>query len=651
MTGERAHKKRQSKRRFRPTPWQIVFAIGALLIVVAAGFGYYALSSNRSALATAVTTTTSQHTGSQGTTTTTAIQPTTPGPQFSAAIQAENAKPGTSAWRISGYQIKDSIQGYTSNVSILPGQSFNLYVSTIEPSFTVTAFRMGWYQGNLARQIWQSKPIPGVSQPKCPLLRATNTIECYWKSSIKVTTNSTWFPGDYLLLLHGTNHQESYVPITIRQPDSNSAYLVINAVTTWQAYNTYGGYDLYHGPIGYSDRSTKVSFDRPYSYQFGQGAADFLGNEFPMVSLMEKLGLNVSYVTSVDLQRFPNVVKAHSVIISLGHDEYWSPQMRSVVTQARNRGTNLMFLGANAIFRRIRFDSSPLGSYRIEVNYRSAALDPYNSINQKYVTTNWPSPPAADPESSLIGIQYSCNPVHYPMVITDPSAWIFSGTGLTFGSRIPQLVGSEFDSYNPNYPTPKNLQIFAHSPVLCRNVPYFSDMSYYVASSGAGVFATGTNLWIASMTTWVCPPPLSGCPIAPVVKMTENVLNAFGSGPAGPKYPAISNAYQVYRHPPIPPLTPYIPPTTTTTTTTTIPGDGCPTSSSTTNPGSSTTSLGTSTTNPCSTTTTVAGSTTTTYPGETTTTTPSQTTTTTVSGTTTTTQGSATTTTTTTTAP
>lgn len=601
------------------------------------GVGYYALSSNRSTKVLAVTTSTSRPKNSSQSTTTTLASPTSPGPQFSAAIQAENAKPGTSAWRISGFQIKDSIQGYTSNVSVLPGQSFNLYVSTIEPTFTVTAFRMGWYQGNLARQIWQSKPIPGVSQPKCPLLRATNTIECYWKPSIEITTNASWFPGDYLLLLHGTNHQESYVPITIRQPNSNSAYLVVNAVTTWQAYNAYGGYDLYHGPIGYSDRSTKVSFDRPYSYQFGQGAADFLGNEFPMVSLMEKLGLNVSYVTSVDLQRYPNVVKAHSVIISLGHDEYWSPQMRSAVTQARDHGTNLMFLGANAIFRRIRFDSSQLGSYRIEVNYRSAALDPYNKINQKYVTTNWPSPPAADPESSLIGIQYSCNPVHYPMVITDPSAWIFAGTGLKFGSRIPQLVGSEFDSYNPNYPTPKNLQIFANSPVLCRNVPYFSDMSYYVASSGAGVFATGTNLWIASTTTWVCPPPLSGCPIAPVVKMTENVLAAFGNGPAGPKYPSVPNAYQVYRYPPIPPLTPIITTTTTTTTTTEAPKNNC-SPTSTTNPtlNPTSTTVGVSQNNPCVTTTTTPGSTTTTTtPGSTSTTNPATTTTTTPGSTTT----------------
>lgn len=438
---------------------------------------------------------------------------------------------------------------------------------------------MGYYQGKLGRLIWTSPRLTGRKQATCPVLKPSNTVECNWKVSYTIKTNSFWFPGDYLLKLVGNNNAQRWVPITVRNDRSNAAVVVVNAVTTWQAYNKYGKYDLYSGPTGYSDRATKVSFDRPYDYYFGQGAADFPGNELPLVALVEKMGLNVTYVTKVDLQKRPTLISNHRVLISLGHDEYYSPQMRHALTVAQQSGTNLMFLGANAIFRRVRFENTKVGVDRIEVNYRVASLDPMNKINPSLVTTNWPSPPDPRPESALIGIQYACNPVRNDMIITDPSSWIFSGTGLKFGSRIQNLVGSEYDGFSPYDPYPKDLQILAHSPVLCHNRPGFSDLSYYTTSAGAGVFATGTNLWVAALGT-PCPSFMGSCPIQPVATITENILRAFGSGLPGLTHPSKANALQVYYHPPIPPIPPVV--TTTTTSSTTTTSTTLPTHSTTT---------------------------------------------------------------------
>ena len=42
--------------------------------------------------------------------------------------------------------------------------------------------------------------------------------------------------------------------------------MIKNGVETWQAYNTWGGYDLYNGPGGigdYDNRSLAVSLDGP----------------------------------------------------------------------------------------------------------------------------------------------------------------------------------------------------------------------------------------------------------------------------------------------------------------------------------------------------------------------------------------------------
>jgi hypothetical protein len=45
---------------------------------------------------------------------------------------------------------------------------------------------------------------------------------------------------------------------------SRAALVVMNAVTTWQAYNLWGGRNQYVGPDGRLEtRSRVVSFDRP----------------------------------------------------------------------------------------------------------------------------------------------------------------------------------------------------------------------------------------------------------------------------------------------------------------------------------------------------------------------------------------------------
>jgi hypothetical protein len=127
---------------------------------------------------------------------------------------------------------------------------------------------------------------------------------------------------------------------------------------------------------------------------------------------------------------------------------------------------------------------------------------------------------------------YTCNPVKADMVVVDPSAWVFDGSGLQSGSMLPGLVGSEYDRYNPNLPGPRNVQILAHSPLTCGGKPDHSDMTWYTAPSGGGVFATGTNLWVAAMGE-SCTPGTSPCVADVTQRVTQNVLAVTGVGPAG----------------------------------------------------------------------------------------------------------------------
>ncbi|HMF04621.1 MAG TPA: N,N-dimethylformamidase beta subunit family domain-containing protein, partial [Acidimicrobiia bacterium] len=279
-----------------------------------------------------------------------------------------------------------------------------------------------------------------------------------------------------------------------------------------------------------------VSFDRPYDQPGGAG--DFVGLELPLVQTLEGHGYDVSYTTSVDFHRRPELALQHRALLSPGHDEYWSKPMRDGAEAARDRGVNLAFFGANAAYRQIRFEPSSVGPDRHQVCYKSATEDPMRRVDPSLVTVNWRDPPVNRSENAMIGQQYKCNPVRDDMVVVAPDAWVFEGTGVTMNQRLPTVIGPECDAYTPGRQVPPNVQILAHSPVKCGG---FSDMTYYSAPSGAGVFASGSIWWITKSTA-----PGPGSPFdATVAATTENILRVFGAGPAGLAHPSEPNARAV----------------------------------------------------------------------------------------------------------
>ena len=82
-------------------------------------------------------------------------------------------------------------------------------------------------------------------------------------------------------------------------------------------------------------------------------------------------------------------------------------------------------------------------------------------------------------------------------------------------------------------------------------------MTWYTAPGGSGVFATGTNVWVAALQA-TCPPGTAACPSDVTQRVTGNVLAATGVGPAGATHPSQAN------------WTTYYPPGTSTKT----PGPG-----------------------------------------------------------------------------
>jgi len=468
-------------------------------------------------------------------------------------VVEENARPGTTAWLVSGSP-PHGIEGYADKVSAQRGEEVALFVNTVAADVAVEAYRLGWYQGNGARLIAKLGKARGVVQAQPDFTPTVNMIECHWRETLRFAVGDTWPSGYYLLKLIGSNGYSQWVPLVVRDDSSRAAVLVQSSVTTWQAYNLWGGYSLYGtgpGGYGYADRSRVVSFDRPYPANWENGSADFFGNEYPVVALLERHGVDLTYWTDIDLHERPHLLAGHRCLVSLGHDEYWSSKMRYGTQDAVDAGLNFAVLGANCCYRHIRLDSSPLGTSRRQVCYKDGLEDPLYGIDNAEVTSNWEDGPDARPESQLIGLEYQCFGGSGDLVVADASSFVFSGTGLGNGSRIPDVVGSEFDCYVPRSPSPANVQVLCHAATPSADGPATVDTGYYTTRGGGGVFATGTASWVNRMWANAGRLPTPFAPLAlpataAVSRITLNVLAAFSRGPASQAYPSSTNWQQFY---------------------------------------------------------------------------------------------------------
>jgi hypothetical protein len=471
----------------------------------------------------------------------------TPGTRTAAGHRSvpENSLPGDPHWEIRHLGPAHAIEGYTGAASVLTGEPFRLFVSTTSSGFQVRAFRLGWYGGAGAREVWQSGSLRGYQQSAPGLTGSTNTVHTDWDPAVEVPTDD-WPAGSYLLRLDAESGAQRYVPMTIRSASTGGKVVLKSCVATWQAYNTWGGYDLYKGPgESYGTRSLAVSLDRPYDLN---GADMFLTYERNVVKLAESMGLSLAYLTGMDIAADPHLLDGASALISPGHDEYWTPAERAHVTAARDTGVNLAFLGANAVFRRIRLDATALGGSRLVICYKTSyTQDPMYGVDNALVTSDWREPPVPDPESSLIGTIYEGYPATAPYVVASAGSWVFAGTGVPAGTGFDNLVGIEYDRVNPAYPVPRPIEVLSHSPLVCQGARSFGDSAYYTHPGGAGVFNSGTMRWVEAIYG-DSPHGISGRASAFVKQVTANVLRAFADGPAAARYPAHDNLEAMHEY-------------------------------------------------------------------------------------------------------
>lgn len=477
-------------------------------------------------------------------------------------VSAENARPGSADWRLERPALGGEIEGYAGASSIARGESIALYVHTRAPTFTLEAFRFGWYAGVGARRVAGPIELTGTVQPMPAMDDETGLVDCAWETSYVLRTATDWISGVYLVRL--TEHdsgRQSYILFVLRDDARVAPLLAQIPITTYQAYNHWGGKSLYHWGSSNHLRAAKVSFNRPFAANpqnpaaaIGMGAGEFLSNLQPhpdrygisnaawdcnLVRWLEREGYDVAYCTNLDVHARADLLRGCRAWLSIGHDEYWSGVMRDHIEAARDAGTHLGFFSANTGYWQVRLEASPASCTpdRIMVCYKKARRDPVFAADPRAATDKFRAAAVARPEEALLGVMYAGDPVDGDIVVRDAAHWLFAGSGLRDGDRLPGLLGYEVDCVHDA--TASRATILAESPWTSRNDPTLkgrAHMTLYTAPSGALVFAAGTIQWAWGLDDLNAPALRASrlCPAAATVtrNFLARVLNSKSPVPA-----------------------------------------------------------------------------------------------------------------------
>lgn len=462
-------------------------------------------------------------------------------------IVEENRKPGSTDWQLTRVRLDKSkyrspwIEGYCSHQSVQAGDTLNVMVSTNPVAkFKIEIFRTGYYGGRGARLLSTLGPFQGKIQPDPPIgprvLR-----ECKWEPCTAIKIPKDWLSGVYLGRLTTLPEKEdqpywqSYVVFIVR--DDRPADLLFQCSdNTWQAYNPWPEkHSVYTNPKGNQGPWSDVSFDRPYAkyaqiYDNPQsiGSGEWLCFEFPMAYWLEQHGYDVTYCSNSDMLTPDRGLKT-KVFLSVGHDEYWDIRAYNSVVKMRDAGVTLMFFSGNSVCWVSPYKPNSSGQPN-RITFRGGPYGGKHKYAMDRQKHHGPFPEHGPDEGYLIGAR-NVEPVNGggDWIVTKPEHWIFEGTGMKKGDRIPGIVGWEYHG-DPPKDIP-GLEVVAAGTAWVGGVrPQQWTATIYPGPKGNFVFNASTIFWcqdlgsppghILPWSHWSRPHG----PDARVERITHNVL-------------------------------------------------------------------------------------------------------------------------------
>lgn len=472
-------------------------------------------------------------------------------------IPNENRNAGADDWQLTRVRAdKDGfrstwIEGYCSRQSVAAGEAVDIMVSTNPPRpFQLEIFRLGYYGGRGARLMRSLGPFEGKTQPT-PKTGEKNLHECQWDSATRLTIPVDWVSGVYLGRLTtvpataSEPYWQSYVVFIVRD-DRPADILFQCSDNTWQAYNRWpNNYSVYTHPKGGQGPWADVSFDRPYGRQaqftsvvndpLSMGSGEFLALEFPLAYWLEQQGYDVTYCSNSDMLTPERGLKCRA-FLSVGHDEYWDIRQFHSVTKMRDEGVNLLFLSGNSVCWVTPFRASTSGQPN-RIIFRGGPYGGQNEYALNRLRDHGPFPEHGPDEGLLMGAR-NVEPVNGggDWIVTQPNHWIFEGTGVKKGDRIPGLIGWEYHGQPAELP---GLEVVAAGTAWVGGErPQQWTATIYPGPKGNYVFNAATIFWAQGMSS---PPghtlPWSHWsrphgPDARVQRITKNLLDRAIVGPS-----------------------------------------------------------------------------------------------------------------------
>ena len=336
------------------------------------------------------------------------------------------------------------MEGYLDITSAPRGETVTLYATTVAPTFTIEAYRMGWYQGLGGRLVWKSPPLDGKVQAPADADRRDEHVRGAL-GAVHAVPDRRGLAGRLLPPeARRVDGPAAVGAAHVRDDASTATYVIENAVTTWQAYNRWGGCSLYLCP-GARDSSQRCL--RPPVRHRDRRLRRLRRQRVPLIMRAEELNLDVTYTTDLDSTARRAGAEAQGVPVARPRRVLVEDDARPRGEQARDAGVNLAFFGANAVYRQIRFEPSALGPDRHMVNYRSTA-DPIRRTDPVADHGQLPRLAGQPAGGELIGQSTSatrCRRRHRDRA----RLLVWAGTGMTTGSHVEILVGLRVRPVHP----------------------------------------------------------------------------------------------------------------------------------------------------------------------------------------------------------
>lgn len=379
----------------------------------------------------------------------------------------------------------ETVTGYCWPQSVAPGGTVGVHLSSpgAQP-VQVEIARVG-----LTRDVVWSGTVEAGHHPTPHDADANG---CGWPAAQQITAGDDWSSGYYEVLLtadvEGKQRQTHAFFVVRPKPDSTNTILLQLATNTWHAYNDFAGRNLYNGgthaslqrPMarGYlykpdgagrrvtttnppdRDMNTHVGYIRLNHLSGWAGSAGWPDWELPFLQWAEREGYGIDVITNADLEEHPRIVDGYKLLLSVGHDEYWSGPMRDTVESFIAAGGNVAFFSGNTSLWQVRLEDHQDGIGTVMVGYKGQfKRDPvYDTDRIGELTSIWSDHLIGRPENHMTGVSFTRGGYHRigkrvtngagGYTIYRPEHWIFDGTELDYGDVLgasATTVGYECD--------------------------------------------------------------------------------------------------------------------------------------------------------------------------------------------------------------